>query len=157
MKVRQKERVPSRFDMRLWLYGLHGRVQSKAFIFKWGAPDLNWRQDLGFSVFLGRSEEHQKFVAEVKYNWNSTEQSPQNQIGAPEQLYSEALILIWTCNRTTPKSLAVWEVFSTLLEDSPIHIQTYDIPCSGLKRGSNSRTQGKEKCVELQLRKDLSC
>jgi hypothetical protein len=33
-------------------------------------------------------------VAEVKLNWNSTEQSPQNQIGAPDQLHSEALILI---------------------------------------------------------------
>jgi len=72
------------------------------------APYLNWRQDLSsdsvcgkvanflvtFSVFFGRSEEHQKFVAEVKLNWNSTEQSPQNQIGAPDQLHSEALILI---------------------------------------------------------------
>ena len=47
-----------------------------------------------FSVFFGRSEEHQNFVAEVKLNWNSTEQSPQNQIGAPDQLHSEALILI---------------------------------------------------------------
>ena len=47
-----------------------------------------------FSVFFGRSEEHQKFVAEVKLNWKPTEQSPQNQIGAPDQLYSEALILI---------------------------------------------------------------
>ena len=47
-----------------------------------------------FSVFLGRSKEHKKFVAGVKLNWNSTEQSPQNQIGAPDQLYSEALILI---------------------------------------------------------------
>ena len=27
LKVRQKERVPFRFDTRLWLYGLHGRVQ----------------------------------------------------------------------------------------------------------------------------------
>ena len=27
LKVRQKERVPSRFNTRLWLYGLHGRVQ----------------------------------------------------------------------------------------------------------------------------------
>ena len=27
LKVRQKGRVPSRFDTRLWLYGLHGRVQ----------------------------------------------------------------------------------------------------------------------------------
>ena len=27
LKVRQKERVPSRFDTRLWLCGLHGRVQ----------------------------------------------------------------------------------------------------------------------------------
>ena len=44
-----------------------------------------------FSVFFGRSEEHQNFVAEVKLNWNSTEQLPQNQI---DQLYSEALILI---------------------------------------------------------------
>ena len=34
------------------------------------------------------------FVAEVKLNWNSTKQPPQNQIGAPDQLYSEALILI---------------------------------------------------------------
>ena len=32
LKVRQKERAPSRFDTRLWL-GLHGRVQSKAFRF----------------------------------------------------------------------------------------------------------------------------
>jgi len=47
-----------------------------------------------FSVFFGRSEEHQNFVAEVKLNWNLTEQSPQNQIGAPDQLHSEALILI---------------------------------------------------------------
>ena len=31
LKVRQKERVPSRFNTRLWLYGLHGRVQSEAF------------------------------------------------------------------------------------------------------------------------------
>ena len=63
------------------------------------APDLNWRQDLSSdsSVFFGRSEEHQKFVAEIKLNWT------QNQIGAPDQLHSEALILIWTCNRTTPK------------------------------------------------------
>jgi hypothetical protein len=37
LKVRQKERVPSRFDTRLWLYGLHGRVQSEAFRFKYGA------------------------------------------------------------------------------------------------------------------------
>ena len=42
-----------------------------------------------FSVFFGRSEERQKFVAEVKLNWNLTEQSPQNQIGAPDQLHSE--------------------------------------------------------------------
>ena len=42
-----------------------------------------------FSVFFGRLEEHQKFVAKVKLNWNSTERSPQNQIGAPDQLYSE--------------------------------------------------------------------
>ena len=28
MKLRQKERVPSRFDTRLWLYGL-GRVQTR--------------------------------------------------------------------------------------------------------------------------------
>jgi len=34
LKVRQKECVPSRFDTRLWLYGLHGRVQSEAFRFK---------------------------------------------------------------------------------------------------------------------------
>ena len=34
LKVRQKERVPSRFDTRLWPYGLHGRVQSEAFIFE---------------------------------------------------------------------------------------------------------------------------
>ena len=34
LKVRQKERVPSRFDTRLWLYELHGRVQSEAFRFK---------------------------------------------------------------------------------------------------------------------------
>ena len=27
LKVRQKERVPSRFDTRLWLCGSHGRVQ----------------------------------------------------------------------------------------------------------------------------------
>jgi hypothetical protein len=32
-----------------------------------------------------------------------TERSPQNQIWTPDQLYSEALILIYTCNRTTPK------------------------------------------------------
>ena len=34
LKVRQKERVPSRFDTRLWLYGLRGRVESEAFRFK---------------------------------------------------------------------------------------------------------------------------
>jgi len=34
LKVRQKERAPSRFDTRLWLYKLHGRVQSEAFRFK---------------------------------------------------------------------------------------------------------------------------
>jgi hypothetical protein len=34
LKVWQKERVPSRYDARLWLYGLHGRVQSEAFGFK---------------------------------------------------------------------------------------------------------------------------
>jgi hypothetical protein len=34
LKVWQKERVPSQFDTRLWLYGLHGRVQSEAFRFK---------------------------------------------------------------------------------------------------------------------------
>jgi hypothetical protein len=106
LKIRQKERVPSRFDTRLWLYGLHGRVQSEAFRFKYGASssifELTPRPVYGkvanflvtFSVFFGRSEEHQKFVAEVKLNWNSTEQSPQNQIGAPDQLHSEALILI---------------------------------------------------------------
>jgi len=33
LKVRQKERVPSRFGTRLWLYGLHGRAQSEAFRF----------------------------------------------------------------------------------------------------------------------------
>ena len=33
LKVRQKERVPSRFDTRLWLYKLHGRVQCEAFRF----------------------------------------------------------------------------------------------------------------------------
>jgi hypothetical protein len=43
------------------------------------------------ACFSGRSEEHQNFVAEVELHWNSTEQSPQNQI---DQLYSEALILI---------------------------------------------------------------
>ena len=31
-------------------------------------------------------------MAEVKLNWNSTEQSPQNLIGAPDQLYSELWI-----------------------------------------------------------------
>ena len=47
LKVRQKERVPSRFDTRLWLYGLHGRVQSEAFRLTWSlteelrAPYLN--------------------------------------------------------------------------------------------------------------------
>ena len=60
-----------------------------------------------FSVFFGRSEEHQKFVAEVKLNWNSTERSPQNQIEAPDQLHSEALILIWTCNRTQPNIIII--------------------------------------------------
>ena len=30
LKVRQKERVPSRFDTRLWLYGLHGPMQSES-------------------------------------------------------------------------------------------------------------------------------
>ena len=40
LKVRQKERVPSRFDTRLWLYGLHGRVQSEAFKFK-SSQDLS--------------------------------------------------------------------------------------------------------------------
>ena len=34
LKVWQKERVLSRFDTRLWLYGMHGRVQSEAFRFK---------------------------------------------------------------------------------------------------------------------------
>ena len=34
LKVRQKERVPSRFDTRLWLYRLRGRVESGAFRFK---------------------------------------------------------------------------------------------------------------------------
>ena len=34
LKVRQKERVPSRVDTRLWLYKLHGPVQSEAFRFK---------------------------------------------------------------------------------------------------------------------------
>ena len=34
LKVWQKERVPSRFDTRLWLYGLHGHVQSEGFRFK---------------------------------------------------------------------------------------------------------------------------
>jgi hypothetical protein len=53
-----------------------------------------------FSVFFGRSEEHQKFV--VKLNWNSTEQSPQNQIGAPDQLYSELNLRPSDCNRMTP-------------------------------------------------------
>ena len=37
LKVRQKERVPSRFDTRLWLYGLHGRVQSEAFRLIWSS------------------------------------------------------------------------------------------------------------------------
>ena len=37
LKVRQKERAPSRFDTRLWLYGLHGPVQSEAFRFNLGA------------------------------------------------------------------------------------------------------------------------
>ncbi len=53
-------------------------------------------------MFFGRSEEHQKFVAEVKLNWDSTEQSPQNQIGAPDQLYSELNLRPPDCNRTTP-------------------------------------------------------
>ena len=55
-----------------------------------------------FSVFFGRSEEHQKFVAEVRLNWNSTEQSPQNQIGAPDQLHSELNLRPPDCNRTRP-------------------------------------------------------
>ena len=54
-------------------------------------------------MFFGRSEEHQKFVAEVKLNWNSTERSPQNQIRAPDQLYSELNLRPPDCNRTTPK------------------------------------------------------
>ena len=33
LKVRQKGRVPPRFDTRLWPYGLHERVQSEAFRF----------------------------------------------------------------------------------------------------------------------------
>jgi hypothetical protein len=42
-------------------------------------------------------------VAEVKLNWNSTEQSPQNQIGAPDQLHSELNLRPPDCNRTCPK------------------------------------------------------
>ena len=58
-------------------------------------------------MFFGRSEEHQKFVAEVRLNWNSTEQSPQNQIGAPDQLHSELNLRPPDCNRTRPKSIEV--------------------------------------------------
>ena len=56
-------------------------------------------------MFFGRSKEHQKFVAEVKLNWNLTEQSPQNQIGAPDQLHSELNLRPPDCNRTRPKAL----------------------------------------------------
>ena len=41
-------------------------------------------------------------MAEVKSNWNSTEQSPQNQIGVSDQLYSELNLRPLDCNRTTP-------------------------------------------------------
>ena len=57
-------------------------------------------------MFFRRSEEHQKFVAEVRLNWNSTEQSPQNQIGAPDQLHSELNLRPPDCNRTRPWSIA---------------------------------------------------
>ena len=43
---------------------------------------------LVLACFLG-GQRNIKFVAEVKLNWNSTERSPQNQIGLPDQLYSE--------------------------------------------------------------------
>ena len=55
-------------------------------------------------MFFGRSEEHQKLVAEVRLNWNSTEQSPQNQIGAPDQLCSKLNLRPLECNQTTPKA-----------------------------------------------------
>ena len=42
-------------------------------------------------------------MAEVKLNWNLTEQSPQNQIGAPDQLCSELNLRPPDRNRTTPK------------------------------------------------------
>jgi hypothetical protein len=54
-------------------------------------------------VFFRRLEEHQKFVAEVKLNWNLTEQLHQNQIGAPDQLHSELNLRPLDCNRTRPK------------------------------------------------------
>ena len=60
-----------------------------------------------FSVFFGQSKEHQKFVAGVKLNWNSTKQSPQNQIRAPDQLYSELNLRPPGCNRTTPNIILI--------------------------------------------------
>jgi hypothetical protein len=60
LKVRQKERVPSRFNTRLWLYGLHGHVQSEAFRLIWSsteelrAPYLNWRQDVSSDSIYGK-------------------------------------------------------------------------------------------------------
>jgi len=60
-KVRQKERVPSRFDTRLWLYGLHGRVQSKAFRFK-SSQDLSLDAP-SLSVFFGGERNIKMLVA----------------------------------------------------------------------------------------------
>ena len=118
LKVRQKERVPSRFDTRLWLTSctdvcnlkpsdsneeLKAPFQTDAKTFSSEAIYSKVANFLvTFSIFFGRSEEHQKFVAGVKLNWNSTEQSPQNQIGAPDQLYSELNLRPPDCNRTTP-------------------------------------------------------
>ena len=56
LKVRQKERVPSQFDTRLRLYGLHRRVQSEAFILKW---------NLNLELRVPYSNDAKSFISEA--------------------------------------------------------------------------------------------
>ena len=74
------------------------------------APDLNLCQDLCsdsiygkvrlvLACFLGGQRNIKNLW--LKSSWTGTQPKSQNHIGAPDQLYSKALILIWACNRTT--------------------------------------------------------
>ena len=68
-------------------------------------------------------------MAKVRLNWNLTEQSPQNQIGAPDQLHSELNLRPPDCNRTRPKILLVLALVLILVL---LYIELYSLEPSKL-------------------------